>query len=266
VKWDTLKGVVVMSRQSDFIALVTPGAQEVQRQVGMFASVTIAQAAWETGWGVSTPKDINTGEESYNLFGRKAAAGEPYVESRTWEVYGGQKVYITAKFKKFDNYIDSILDRSEFLKKKWYQRACNTDNPWDAARFLIDTGYPGYAYATDPSYVANLHSIMQSYNLTQYDLPKEDEEDMAVKDDVAALQKQVADLNANVSELFRVLNNGRVVLATPPEEQKVAEWAAEGQNYVKKNGISDGERPESLVSRQEIWTMLKRLTDKIGFR
>lgn len=177
-----------MSKQSDFIALVVPGAQQVQREIGMFASVTIAQAAWETGWGTSTPKDIKTGEESYNLFGRKAAAGEPYVESNTWEVYNGKKVYIVAKFKKFDSYVASILDRSEFLKLKWYQRACNADNPWDAAAYLIDTGYPGYAYATDPTYVANLHSIMKSYNLTQYDLPKgvqeepvkEDEDNMAI--------------------------------------------------------------------------------------
>jgi flagellum-specific peptidoglycan hydrolase FlgJ len=172
-----------VSKTSDFINLVVPGAQEVQRQTGMFASVTIAQAAWETGWGVCTPKDINTGVESYNLFGRKASENEPYVLARTWEVYNGQKVYINEKFKKFNSYVESILDRSSFLKLPWYQRACNATDPYDAARFLIDTGYPGYSYATDPNYVNGITSIMKTYNLTQYDLPKGQPEDQSQEED-----------------------------------------------------------------------------------
>jgi flagellum-specific peptidoglycan hydrolase FlgJ len=170
-----------VSKAQDFINLVLPGAQEVQRQTGMFTSVTIAQAAWETGWGVSTPKDHITGEESYNLFGRKASGDEPYVTAPTWEVYQGQRVEIMARFKKFNSYVDSILDRSSFLKLPWYQRACNADNPYDAAKYLIDTGYPGYSYATDPNYVSGLTSIIDSYNLTQYDLPKGDDDNVAMK-------------------------------------------------------------------------------------
>lgn len=166
-----------MSKTSDFINLVIPGAQEVQRQTGMFASVTIAQAAWETGWGMSTPKDINTGAESYNLFGRKASGGEPYVLSSTWEVYDGKKVIINAKFKKFHSYVDSILDRSSFLTLPWYQKACKATNAFAAAQFLIDTGYPGYSYATDPNYVNGITSMIKTYNLTQFDLSEEEDED-----------------------------------------------------------------------------------------
>lgn len=186
-----------MSKQTEFIKLVVPGAQEVQRQTGMFASVTISQAAWETGWGSHTPKDKDTGRESYNLFGRKARTGDDFVMALTWEVYnyvpancvrwekrtdGKFKVWIHAPFKVFDSYVDSILDRSSFLKLAWYQRACNATDPFDAARFLIDTGYPGLSYATDPDYVKGVSSNMRNYNLTQYDLPKgviEEEEDMA---------------------------------------------------------------------------------------
>jgi flagellum-specific peptidoglycan hydrolase FlgJ len=165
-----LFSMTAVSKQQAFIDLVVPGAQEVQKECGMFTSVTIAQAAWETGWGISTPKDIHTGDESYNLFGRKASIGDLYVESYTWEVYNGVKVYILARFKKFNSYVDSILDRSSFLKLPWYQRACLASTPEDAARFLIDTGYPGYSYATDPNYSDNLISIIHAYNLTRYDL------------------------------------------------------------------------------------------------
>jgi flagellum-specific peptidoglycan hydrolase FlgJ len=167
--------------KDEFIAMVVPGAQQVQRDNGMFASVTVAQSIWETGWGKSVPVDIKTGVYSYNLFGRKASAGDPYVETETWEVVDGKTITMIAKFKKFNSYQESILDRSQFLRLKWYQKACNATDPYDAARFLIDTGYPGYAYATDPKYVDNLHLMMKSYNLTQYDLPKlidEEENDM----------------------------------------------------------------------------------------
>jgi flagellum-specific peptidoglycan hydrolase FlgJ len=166
-----------------FIDLVVPGAQEVQRRTGMFASVTIAQAIWETGGGVHTPKDINTGEESYNLFGRKAAKGEPYVMASTWEVENGQKVYIKAPFKKFASYTDSVLDRSDFLQLPWYQKACHASNPFDAARFLIETDYYDHAgnllsYATDPNYVKGIIGVIQGSNLTQYDLPKGEDDEM----------------------------------------------------------------------------------------
>lgn len=181
-----------MSKQTDFINLVTPGAQEVQRQRGMFASVTIAQSIQETGWGISTPKDRYTGVESYNLFGRKAHGSDPYVTSLTWEVYdhvpdyavryesrvdGKFKVWIWDNFKRFNSYEESILDRSSFLTLPWYQKACSATTPEDAARFLIDTGYPGYSYATDPDYVTNLINIIRDNNLTQYDL-KGDEDEM----------------------------------------------------------------------------------------
>ncbi len=166
-----------MSVTTDFIAMVLPGAQEVQRERGMFASVTIAQAILETGSGMYVPEDINTGENSFNLFGRKARSDEPFVLANTHEVVNGVRISVVAKFRKFRSYEESVLDRSTFLKLPWYQRACNATNAFDAAIFLIDTGFRGYSYATDPHYISSLHSIMKAYNLTQYDLPK-GEDDM----------------------------------------------------------------------------------------
>ena len=39
----------------------------------------------------------------------------------------------------------------------------------------------------------------------------------------------------------------------------LSEWARAGWQFVKKYGISDGERPKDTVSREEMWTMLERL-------
>lgn len=158
----------------DFIKMVLNGAIEVQIETGIFASVTIAQSIWETGAGASTPKDINTGEESFNLFGRKAVNGEPFVMAKTWEVVNGVRINIVAPFKKFTCYEESVLDRSSFLKLKYYTKACSAKNAIDACSFLIHTGYfdayhQEIGYATDPNYSNGIISVINSYNLTQYD-------------------------------------------------------------------------------------------------
>lgn len=48
------------------------------------------------------------------------------------------------------------------------------------------------------------------------------------------------------------------------EQAKMAadNWAVDSQNWCKTNGISDGTFPKSKVTRQELWTMLKRFYDK----
>jgi len=50
-------------------------------------------------------------------------------------------------------------------------------------------------------------------------------------------------------------------------KDKVSDWALEAQEWVIKNGISDGSRPLSNVTREEAWVMLHRhdklIEDKI---
>jgi flagellum-specific peptidoglycan hydrolase FlgJ len=167
----------------DFIAIVAPGAQQVQRDTLMFASVTIAQSIWETGGGVHLPVDINTGETSNNLFGRKARDGEPFVLATTWEVVDGVRETINAKFRKFNSIEDSVLDRSTFLELAYYYKACHAANAMDACNYLIHTGYfdgtHEIGYATDPNYINGITGVIKAYNLTQYDIVTEgDDEDM----------------------------------------------------------------------------------------
>jgi flagellum-specific peptidoglycan hydrolase FlgJ len=131
-----------MVKPLEFIQNVYAAAQAAQCQSGMFASVTIAQAFLETGYGNSMPVDVNTGEISYNMFGIKAAAGQPYVVSLTREVYktlpskyerytklpnGKYEVYIYANFRKFKDYTECFLGRSvAFVKSKYWKKATTT--------------------------------------------------------------------------------------------------------------------------------------------
>lgn len=94
---------------------------------------------------------------------------------------------------------------------------------------------------------------------TQYLLSAGKENDEVTRAEYEQLQSQVTNLQSSVNEIFRVLNDGTVALNKPIDKQKVAEWALEAQQYVKQKGISDGERPEDYVRRQEVWTMLERI-------
>lgn len=42
------------------------------------------------------------------------------------------------------------------------------------------------------------------------------------------------------------------------EDLEIPEWALKGHDFVTKNGISDGLRPNENITRAEMWTMLER--------
>ena len=44
------------------------------------------------------------------------------------------------------------------------------------------------------------------------------------------------------------------------EADNVSEWGQDAYRWVKGTGISDGSRPKDNVTREELWTMLYRLS------
>lgn len=161
-----------MSKQLDFINAVYPAAQEFQRRHGIYASVTLAQAALETGWGASTPKDVNTGQESYNLFGIKGIGTAGSVLCVTWEDYGNGPVTIKDYFRAYHGMVESIEDHAVVLLQPHFDHVRTASTAEGACHALIAGPLK---YATDPDYDTKLISIIRSYDLAKYDLPKEDE-------------------------------------------------------------------------------------------
>jgi N-acetylmuramoyl-L-alanine amidase len=47
-------------------------------------------------------------------------------------------------------------------------------------------------------------------------------------------------------------------------EEEVSPWAAEAQQWVKAQGISDGTRPKAALTREEAWCYLMRLGKALG--
>ena len=149
--------------QEAFIAKVAPLAQEVEHKYGVPASIVIAQAALETGWGEHV--------KGNNYFGIKAAGSSgPSVTTKTHEVVHGHSISIMDNFRAYSGLADSVKKYGQFLAGHFrYNNVVNAGNAHEAADALQDAGY-----ATDPQYASKLKDIIDNTrlngkNLTQFD-------------------------------------------------------------------------------------------------
>lgn len=164
-----------MSTQ-EFINAVGPIAREDYRKTGVLASVTLAQAINESGWGKS-----GLAQSSNNMFGMKTSLsgntwtgsawdGKSYTEVKTTEEYNGKKVTITAKFRKYASVAQSITDHSAYLSnamdgsKRRYSGLTETKS-YSAQLNILQKG----GYCTWSGYVSELTSLIKKYNLTSWD-------------------------------------------------------------------------------------------------
>ncbi|HEY8347383.1 MAG TPA: stalk domain-containing protein [Symbiobacteriaceae bacterium] len=152
--------------KSAFKDLAASLAVPSYRETGIAASLQVAQAILETGWGQYVPVDKYTGQFSYNLFGMKGQGPRGSIISNTWEVYNGQSYRVDAEFRAYNNVEESWRDHKEhLLTKPWYApfREVMTD-PVLGAWGLKKSGY-----ATDPEYAIKLINIMKENGLFQLD-------------------------------------------------------------------------------------------------
>lgn len=144
---------------SAFINMLLPAAQRVHREHGIPASITIAQAALESGWGARAPGN--------NLFGIKADRSwkGKTVDIPTHEYVADERVNLVAKFRAYASIDDCIADRARFLKGMPRYAPCFREATGEAwARALQKAGY-----ATDPKYADSLIAVMRGRNMSQYD-------------------------------------------------------------------------------------------------
>ena len=153
---------------TQFLRNIIPAAQNVARGKDIYASVMIAQAALESGWGTSALSKA----PNHNLFGVKGSYNGQSVNMQTLEDSGGQNYYsIQADFRKYPSYQESLEDYADkivngisgaplFYSDAWKSK---TNSYQDATAYL--TG----RYATDTAYGAKLNRIIEQFGLTKYD-------------------------------------------------------------------------------------------------
>ena len=147
-----------------FLNTIGPVAQQVAQENGIYASVMIAQAALESGWGNSA---LST--QGHNLFGVKWNGTGNYVTMPTQEYYGGQWHTINAKFQSYNSYYDSLIGYAQLIKNNFPNSTrANAATPQIAAANLKYGVYG--SYATDPNYANSLDRMISDYELTRYDV------------------------------------------------------------------------------------------------
>ncbi|MCP0887016.1 LysM peptidoglycan-binding domain-containing protein [Ligilactobacillus sp. WILCCON 0076] len=151
------------SNVSSFLSSIASSAQTIAEQRGLYASLMIAQAALESGWGTST---LST--SAYNLFGVKWNGSGAYVTMNTQEYYNGSYHVVSAKFQKYSNYSESLNAYANLIINNFPNSTkTNASTPEIAAKNLSNGVYG--TYATDPNYATILSNLIKTYNLTQYD-------------------------------------------------------------------------------------------------
>lgn len=153
--------------QQRFLSSLVVGARATQDQFGVPASITMAQAILESGWGGSPLAQ----PPNNNLFGIKCGTGQsPFqrgcVTLPTREFVNGQWTVVNASFRTYTSVADSILDHGYYLRYRGI---------YDAA-FLVSYSPRLFAqaiaragYATDPGYATNLLRIASTYDLYAQD-------------------------------------------------------------------------------------------------
>jgi hypothetical protein len=145
--------------QQDFIAYIVPQAQKGYQDYGIFASVTIAQAINESGWGGSY-----LARTDYNLFGIKYPGNHDSsisVTQGTWATDDG------GYYAHYNSWGDSCLDHGFFLanNSRYAQAGVFTaTTPFDQVQAIANAGY-----ATEGDYAQITDAIINDFNLTQYD-------------------------------------------------------------------------------------------------
>ncbi|MBF2545118.1 1,4-beta-N-acetylmuramoylhydrolase [Listeria seeligeri] len=154
-----------------FINTISASSSQIAADNDLYASVMIAQAILESAYGTS---ELGSAP-NYNLFGIKGAYnGQSYTKQTLEDDGSGNYYTITAKFRKYPSYHQSLEDYASVIHNgpswnpNYYSKVwkSNTTSYKDATKALTGT------YATDTAYASKLNNLISTYNLTQYDSGK----------------------------------------------------------------------------------------------
>lgn len=137
--------------QRKFIDAIKPGAIDGWIQYGVLPSLTLGQAAAESGWGEH--------HIQHNLFGIKWTRGCGFTKApattKEWE--GGKEVTKIEIFRGYDSFEDSIKDHNKLLGTAKRYAPLRAAKNWKEAV----TQVKACGYATDPNYIKLIYAIIE---------------------------------------------------------------------------------------------------------
>ena len=147
----------------NFLNSIAGAAQQIAQQRGLYASLMIAQAAVESGWGSSY---LST--SAYNLFGVKWSGSGAYIELPTQEYYNGSYQTVYDKFQRYSSYAESLSAYANVITTRFPNSTRANASSYAVAAQNLKNGVYG-TYATAPDYAEKLIKVIETYNLTAYD-------------------------------------------------------------------------------------------------
>lgn len=156
--------------QNNFLKQIKPGAIKAWQTHKILPSLVGAQAALESGWGVSF-----LATKGKNLFGIKASDDWKGRKGKypTNEFINGKWVEVLADFREYDSWTDSIVDHASFFsstpwRKDNYKAVVGEKNYKKAVAAILQPVAKA-SYATDPNYTSKIVNIVEQYGLTEWD-------------------------------------------------------------------------------------------------
>ena len=155
--------------QTAFINTIAAYAAPIAQANDLYASVMIAQAIVESGWGQSALAQA----PNYNLFGIKGSYNGQTVYMNTKEFLNGQYVTKNEPFRQYPSYAESFQDNANVLKTTSFGGSYYYTGAWksNTTSYTDATAWLTGRYATAPNYATVLNRVIAQYNLTQYDSP-----------------------------------------------------------------------------------------------
>ncbi|OJF94323.1 LysM peptidoglycan-binding domain-containing protein, partial [Alkalibacterium sp. 20] len=163
------EGLNKVTSPSEFIENLAGYAQNVAGKNNLYASVMIAQASLESGYGKSS---LST-SPNYNLFGIKGSYNGESVAKRTQEYYKSTGwITITDNFRKYPSYEESLQDNANLLRNGLRSNSAFYSGTWaeKTTSYRDATLWLQGRYATDPTYASKLNRIIEQFNLTRFDI------------------------------------------------------------------------------------------------
>lgn len=210
-----------------FISLVGESARTIAAENDLYASVMIAQAILESASGNSTLAQA----PNSNLFGIKGTYHGNSVQLPTREDDGTGATYtIMSDFRQYETVDESLSDYADLLSNSmgdFYAgaRKSNSDSFVDACDFLVGR------YATDIFYSEKLQDLIETYDLTRFDVPLTyeltDTFVLPVKDEVSGLDKYLDPVTDKMEYEALVAEYEDYIARTEDYQQALAEWEAQ---------------------------------------
>ena len=147
--------MALINEHKAFIERIGGLAAADMQESGVLASLTIAQAILESGWGKSSL--TIKGNAQFGIKAGKSWSGKVY-SAKTQECYDGVNfTTITALFRAYDSWEESVADHSALLTGLPRYKAVIGEKDYKAACRAIKAA----GYATAPDYAEQLIKIIE---------------------------------------------------------------------------------------------------------